>query len=70
MLKKKKKQENNKKKNSTILPPTKKMTPTTPQTEASHGNSQGIGAVTVVAKTSIPEAIAILDFLHFYVSAT
>ena len=35
-----------------------------------HGNSQGIGAVTVVANTSTPEVVAILEFLHFYVSAT
>ena len=30
-----------------------------------YDNSQGIGAVTVVAKTCTPEVAAILDFLHF-----
>ena len=33
-------------------------------------NGQGIGAPTVVAKTSIPEVAGILDPPHFYVSAT
>ena len=30
-----------------------------------NANSQGIGAVTVVAKTCTPEVAAILDSLHF-----
>ena len=37
---------------------------------APYGNSQGIEPSTAVARTPIPEAAGILDFLHFCVSAT
>ena len=37
---------------------------------APYGNSQGIEPSTAVARTPTPEAVGILDFLHFYVSAT
>ena len=51
------------------LPRKKKDSYNTPD-GGPHGNSQGIRAVTVVAKTSTPEVVAILHFLHFYVSTT
>ena len=37
---------------------------------APYGNSQGIEPSTAVARTPTPEAVGILDFLHFYISAT
>ena len=37
---------------------------------APYGNSQGIEPSTAVVRTPTPEAVGILDFLHFYVSAT
>ena len=37
---------------------------------APYGNSQGIEPSTGVARIPTPEAVGILDFLHFYVSAT
>ena len=37
---------------------------------APYGNSQGIEPSTAVTRTPTPEAVGILDFLHFYVSAT
>ena len=37
---------------------------------APYGNSQGIEPSTAVARTPTPEAVGVLDFLHFYVSAT
>ena len=71
MLKKKKtKRKNNEKKNSTNLPPQEKKDSYNTPNGGHHGNSQGTGAVTVVARTFTPEVVAILDFLHFYVSAT
>ena len=67
---KKKKKNNNKNKNSIILPLQEKKDSYNTQDGGLHGNSQGIGAVTVVANTSTPEVVAILEFLDFYVSAT
>ena len=69
-MKKKKKKNNNKNKNSIILPLPEKKDSYNTQDGGLHGNSQGIGAVTVVANTSTPDVVAILEFLHFYVSAT
>ena len=58
------------KKNSTILPLQEKKDSYNTPDRGLHGSSQGTGADTVVAKTSTPEVIAILHFLHFYVGAT
>ena len=37
---------------------------------APYSNSQRIEPSTAVARTPTPEAVGVLDFLHFYVSAT
>ena len=37
---------------------------------APYSNSQGKEPSTAVTRTPTPEAVGILDFLHFYVSAT
>ena len=49
--------------------PRKKTTPTTPQTEVPMATAKEEPS-TVAAKTSTSEVVGILDFLHFYVSAT
>ena len=61
-----------KKQNSTILPPQEKKKEDNHNIldGAPYGNSQGIEPSTAVARTPTPEAVGILDFLHFYVSAT
>ena len=70
MLKKKKQKEKTmKRKTAPTSLLKKKRTPTTPQMEVTMA-SQGTGAVPVVARTFTPKVVAILDFLHFYVSAT
>ena len=72
MLKIKKQTNNqpNKKKTATsFLPKKKEDTHSIPE-GAPYGNSQGIEPSTAAARTPTPEAVGILDFLHFYVSAT
>ena len=60
-----------KKQNSTILPPQEKKEENHNILDgAPYSNSQGIEPSTAVARTPTPEAVGILDFLHFYVSAT
>ena len=66
-----KQKKNPKKQNSTILPPQEKKEDNHNILDgAPYGNSQGIEPSTAVARTPTPEAVGILDFLHFYVSAT
>ena len=59
-------------KRKTIPPslPKKKRTPTTSQTEVPTATVKEQEPSTVAAKISTPDVVAILDFLHFYVSAT
>ena len=61
-----------KQKNKTNHPPSprKKQDNHNILDRAPYGNSQGIELSTAVARTPTPEAVGILDFLHFYVSAT
>ena len=76
-----KKKQNKTKQNKTKKKPkkTKQHHPPSPRKKednhnildgAPYGNSQGIEPSTAVARTPTPEAVGILDFLHFYVSAT
>ena len=67
----KKKQQTNKQKKPapSSLPKKKEDTHNIPD-GAPYGKSQGIEPSTAAARTPTPEAVGILDFLHFYVSAT
>ena len=69
-LKIKQKQKNKRKKQHHPPSPRKKEDNHNILDGAPYGNSQGIEPSTAVARTPTPEAVGILDFLHFYVSAT